>query len=58
MEISSSDDPTKQIGESPSNLIPPEMSPDQLATLIGSPLTPTANIDISTPQEPSRQFAF
>ena len=58
MDISSSDDPSKQIGESPSNLIPPEMSPDQLATLIGSPLTPTANIDISTPQEPSRRRAL
>ena len=58
MEISSPDDPTKQIGESPSNVIPPKMSPCTLAVLIGSALTPTTNIDISTPQEPSQRCAL
>ena len=58
MHISSPNDPLNEIRESPSNLIPSEMSPDPLAALIASPLTPTAGISFSTPHEPSRRRAL
>ena len=44
--------------ESPSNLIPSEMSPGPLAALIGSPLTPKAEIIFSTPHDPSQRRAL
>ena len=46
------------IGESVSNVIPTDISPNPLAVLVSSPLTPTSYINCSTPHEPSQQHSL
>ena len=55
MEKSSSNDIVDGIGDSPNDNLSTKDSLDVLDDLIGSPLTPTANVSFSTPHEPTRR---